>query len=177
MDLYEAQKYTEKKDEEMHEKVYGKMANKNNATEGKETVMQLTKKNTCISPEKEYKGFVTRREFINRTGVFVSAVYFEIIYEEFKGLSVSADEFVRDYIDKYSTCIISDRNNLVHFEINDDEVSAVGCYENPVVESSRLSVLDLLFNMSESAEHYRNELFEVRIQAKNLCNTVKSMGK
>lgn len=176
MNLYEAQKNTKNKDEEMHEKVYGKMTNKNNATEGKETVMQVTKKNTCIFPEKEYKGFVTRREFINRTGVFVSAVHFEIIYEKFKELRVSADEFVRDYIDKYSDCIISDKNNLVHFEINDDEVSAVGCYANSV-ESDELNVLDLLYNMSESAEYYRTKLFEVRKQAKDLCNAAKSIEK
>lgn len=176
MNLYEAQKHIEKKDEEMHEKMYGKMANKNNATEGKETVMLITKKNTCILPEKEYKGFVSRREFINRTGVFVSAVHFEIIYKKFKKLSVSADEFVRDYIDKYSDYIISDRNNLVHFEINDDEVSAVGCYANSV-ESNELNVLDLLYNLSESVEYYRDKLIEVRKQAKDLCNTVKSMEK
>ena len=30
MNLYEAQKNTKNKDEEMHEKVYGKMTNKNN---------------------------------------------------------------------------------------------------------------------------------------------------
>ena len=160
MNLYEAQKNTKNKDEEMHEKVYGKM----------------TKKNTCIFPEKEYKGFVTRREFINRTGVFVSAVHFEIIYEKFKELRVSADEFVRDYIDKYSDCIISDKNNLVHFEINDNEVSAVGCYANSV-ESDELNVLDLLYNMSESAEYYRTKLFEVRKQAKDLCNAAKSIEK
>lgn len=160
----------------MHEKVYGRMANKNIVTEVKKTVMQITKKKTCISPEKKYEGFVTRREFINRTGVFVSAVHFENLYEEFNKLSVSAEEFVRDYIDKYSDCIISDRNNLVHFEINDDEVSAVGCYANSV-ESDELNVLDLLYNMSESAEYYRTKLFEVRKQAKDLCNAVKSMGK
>lgn len=127
-------------------------------------------------PEKEYKGFVTRREFINRTGVFVSAVHFEIIYENFKESGVSSDEFVRDYIDTYSTCIISDKNNLVHFEINDDEVSAVGCYANPV-ESDELNVLDLLYNLSESVEYYRDKLFEVRKQTKDLCNAIKSMGK
>lgn len=172
MNLYEVQKHTEKKDEEMHEK----MVNKNNAPVVKETAMKITKKNTCISPEKEYKGFVTRREFINRTGVFVSAVHFENIYEKFKELSVSVDEFVRNYIDKYSDCIISDRNNLVHFEMNDDEVSAVGCYENSV-ESDELNILDLLYNLSESVEYYRDKLFEVRKQAKDLCNAVKSMGK
>jgi hypothetical protein len=172
MNLYEEQKYTKKKDEEM----YRKMANKSNAVMGRENDMKITKKNTCISPEKEYEGFVTRREFINRTGVFVSAVNFENIYEKFKELSVSADEFVRDYIDKYSDFIISDRNNLVHFEINDDEVSAVGCYANSV-ESDELNVLDLLYNLSESVEYYRDKLIEVRKQAKDLCNAVKSMGK
>lgn len=113
----------------------------------------------CISPEKEYKGFVTRREFINQTGVFVSATYFVIIYKDFKESDVSSDD--KDYVGKYSTCIISDRNNLVHFEINDDEVSAVGCYAN-AVESDELNVLDLLYNLSESAEHYRDKLFEAR---------------
>jgi hypothetical protein len=58
MNLYEAQKYTKKKDEEM----YRKMANKSNAVMGRENDMKITKKNTCISPEKEYEGFVTMNQ-------------------------------------------------------------------------------------------------------------------
>lgn len=170
MNLYEAQQYTKKKDEEMYQKI----ANGNIAEEQNESAMKISKKNICISPEKEYEGFLSRREFINRTGIFVSASYFEIIYQNFKETDIPADEFVRDYVDKYSTCIISDRNNLVHFEINDDEVNAVGCYENPDVE---LSVLDLLYNLSESVEHYRDEAMELRKRNRQLCNALSVMRK
>jgi len=170
MNLYEAQQYTKKKDEEMYQKI----ANGNIAEEQNESAMEITKKNSSISPEKEYSGFVTRREFINQTGVFVSASYFEIIYEEFKEAGVPADEFVRDYVDKYATYIESDKNNLIRYEISDDEVNAVGCYDNPDVE---LSALDLLYNLSELVEHYRDETMELRKRNKQLCNALSAMRK
>lgn len=44
--------------------------------------------------EPAFKDFVSRRDFINRTGVYVSPAYFGIIHDKFMESGVSAEEFV-----------------------------------------------------------------------------------
>lgn len=53
-----------------------------------------------------HENLVSREEFINQTGIFVSPEYFEYIYDmEFKKSGVSAEEFVQNYEEKFSTCV------------------------------------------------------------------------
>ena len=42
--------------------------------------------------EPVFKDFVSRRDFINRTGVYVSPAYFGIIHDKFMESGVSAEE-------------------------------------------------------------------------------------
>lgn len=55
--------------------------------------------------EPVFKDFVSRRDFINRTEVYVSPAYFGIIHDKFMESGVSAEEFVTNYEEKYSTYI------------------------------------------------------------------------
>ena len=75
--------------------------------------------------EPVYKDFVSREEFINRTGIFVSPNYFDYIYDiEYKESGVSADEFIRDYEEKYSTCIQEiPLQGVLKYEVMDEEIS------------------------------------------------------
>lgn len=84
-----------------------------------------------VYKEKTYKDFVPREEFINRTGIFVSPDYFEYIYDiEFKESGVSADEFIRDYEEKYSTCIQEiPLQGSFRYEVMDEDISCVGEYD------------------------------------------------
>ena len=50
--------------------------------------------------EPVFKDFVSRRDFINRTGVYVSPAYFGIIHDKFMESGVSAEEFVTNYEEK-----------------------------------------------------------------------------
>ncbi len=81
--------------------------------------------------EKTYNDFVSREEFINRTGIFVSPDYFAYIYDiEFKESGVSADEFIRDYEEKYSTCIQEiPLQGSFRYEVMDEDVNCVGEYD------------------------------------------------
>ena len=90
--------------------------------------------------EKIYEDFVPREKFINRTGIFVTPYYFDYIYDmEFKESGVSADEFVNNYEEKYSTCIQEiPLQGTFKYEIMDEDVSCAGeydeCYEPNIWE-------------------------------------------
>lgn len=81
--------------------------------------------------EKVHEGFVSREEFINRTGIFVSPDYFGYIYDmEFKEVGVSPDEFIRDYEEKYSTCIQEiPLHGTFKYEVMDEDISCAGEYD------------------------------------------------
>lgn len=89
-------------------------------------------KETLIHPivdgmykEEMLNDFVSREEFINKTGIFVSPDFFNYIYDmEFKESGVSADEFIRDYEEKYSTCIQEvPLKGTFKYEVMDEEIS------------------------------------------------------
>lgn len=87
-----------------------------------------------------HKDFVSREEFINQTGIFVSPEYFEYIYDmEFKESGISAEEFVRDYEEKFSTCVQEiPLHGTFKYEVMDEDVNCVGeydeCYEPNIWE-------------------------------------------
>lgn len=90
--------------------------------------------------EPVYKDFVSREEFINQTGIFVSPDYFGYIYDiEYKKAGVSVEEFVRDYEEKYSTCIQEvPLQGVFKYEVMDNELNCAGeydeCYEPNIWE-------------------------------------------
>ena len=90
--------------------------------------------------EPVYKDFVSREEFINQTGIFVSPDYYEYIYDvEYKKSGVSVEKFVRDYEEKYSTCIQEiPLQGVFKYEVMDDELNCAGeydeCYEPNIWE-------------------------------------------
>lgn len=95
---------------------------------------------TLIHPiEKEYgwkepvhDDFVSREEFINSTGVFVTPEHFEYIYDMvFKEANVPSDEFVNDYVAKYSTCIQEvPLSGTFKYEVMDEDLSCMGVYDD-----------------------------------------------
>ena len=90
--------------------------------------------------EKTYIDFVSREEFINRTGIFVQPEYFDYIYDiEFKGSGVSADDFINDYEERYSTCIEEiPLHGTFKYEVMDECINCAGeydeCYEPNIWE-------------------------------------------
>ena len=89
----------------------------------------IDKEFDCKEPVHE--DFVSRVEFINRTGIFVTPEYFEYIYDmEFKKANVSVDEFVDDYENKYENCIQEvPLNGVFKYEIMDEDLSCMYLYE------------------------------------------------
>ena len=111
--------------------------------------------------EKTYNNFVSREEFINRTGIFVSPDYFEYIYDiEFNEAGVSADEFIQDYEEKYSTCIQEiPLQGSFRYEVMDEDVNCVGeydeCYDPNIWE-----IVNSLARSSKTEFEKRYDLIE-----------------
>lgn len=72
--------------------------------------MKLPLLHKCVNEaiendEPGYEDFITRYEFINKTGIFVSPMQFHLTYNKFIESKVSVDKFVSNYEAKYATCI------------------------------------------------------------------------
>lgn len=108
-----------------------------------------------------HEDFVSREEFINQTGIFVSPEYFEYIYDmEFKKSGVSAEEFVQDYEEKFSTFIQEiPLQGIFKYEVMDEDVNCVGeydeCYEPNIWE-----IVNTLARNSKAQFDKRYDLIE-----------------
>lgn len=101
--------------------------------------------------EPTYTDFISRPEFINRTGIFVSPSYYGMIYNAYKASGVPMDEFVRDYEEQYSTCIVEvPLSGTLKYEVQDDDVSCIGVHDD-FHEPNIWEILDSL-SMSQYEE-------------------------
>ena len=108
-----------------------------------------SKDNTLIHPvetirEPVYEDFISRVDFINQTGIFVTPSYFECIYDDFKESGVSVDEFVGNYEEKYSTDIQEiELKGTFKYETTDDTVSCL-CLYDPLYDPNIWEVVNNL---------------------------------
>lgn len=81
------------------------------------------------SGETTYDDFVSRRDFINRTGIYISTAYFAQLYEDFKKSGVPVDEFVSNYESKYATCVREiPLSGTFKYELADSNANPMGIY-------------------------------------------------
>lgn len=100
----------------------------------------MSKAELLITPTSEHawkevihEDFVSREEFINRTGIFVSPEHFEFIYDmEFKDSSVSLNEFIRTYEEEHGGEVAEvPLLGTFKYMIMDDTVNCFGeCYDD-----------------------------------------------
>lgn len=120
--------------------------------------------------EPVYANFISRPEFINRTGIFVSPSYYHMVYNAFKESGVSVDEFVKDYEEKYSTCIVElPLSGTLKYEVQDDDVSRIGSHDD---EPNIWEILDSLamsqYESWKSKGEISQELFAVLKKAQKI---------
>ena len=115
----------------------------------------------CTYKESIYKDFVSREEFINRTGIFVSPNYFEYIYDiEYKESGVSVDEFIQDYEEKYSTCIQEiPLQGTFKYEVMDEEINCAGEYDD-CYEPNIWEIINTLARSSKAEFEKRYDVIE-----------------
>lgn len=111
--------------------------------------------------ETVYQDFVPREEFINRTGIFVSPEYFDYIYDiEYKESGVSAEEFIRDYEEKYATCIQEiPLQGTFKYEVMDEEVNCV-CDYDECHDPNIWEIINTLSRSSKAEFDKRHDLIE-----------------
>ena len=110
--------------------------------------------------EPEFADFVTRREFINRTGVFVSPEYFAYIYEDYKKSGVSLDEFL-DHFEKYNFEIVEvPMSGTFKYCVSDDNVSGCGMYKGENHEVNVLEALNSAVLSNYHSKKYADNIVE-----------------
>lgn len=110
--------------------------------------------------EPEFANFVTRREFINRTGVFVSPEYFASIYEDYKKSGVSLDEFL-DHFEKYHFEIVEvPMSGTFKYCVSDDTVSGCGMYKDEDHEANVLEALNSAVLSNYHSRKYADNVVE-----------------
>lgn len=80
--------------------------------------------------EQTYDDFISREEFINRTGIFVTPCYFYFIYEEWKEAKesgTSLDDFINDYENSGEVIEVT-LHGTFKYLVSDDYLSCIGEY-------------------------------------------------
>lgn len=115
---------------------------------------------TETAKEPKYEDFISRVDFINQTGIFVTPGYFECIYEDFKDSGVSVDEFVGNYEGKYSTCVQkTELKGIFKYEATDDNVSCL-CNSNQLDEPNIWELINCLAIEHDRQWKAKNTLVE-----------------
>lgn len=82
--------------------------------------------------EKGYDDFVSREEFINRTGIFVTPTHFSYIHDidwkEAQESGISMDDFINDYEDKCGEVMEVPLHGTFKYIISDEYLSCIGEY-------------------------------------------------
>ena len=122
--------------------------------------------------EPTFADFVSRRTFINRTGVFVSPSYFWSIHDDFKKSGVSVDEFL-DNFQKYNFEVVEvPMTGSFKCCVSDDIVSGIGVYKEEDHEANVLEALNVAtlssYHNRKYAEHaigvYKRNMKENRLR-------------
>lgn len=84
--------------------------------------------------EKVYDDFISREEFINRTGIFVTPMQFSYIHDvnwkEAKESGTSLDDFLNDYEDNSGEVMEVPLHGTFKYIVSDDYLSCIGEYND-----------------------------------------------
>lgn len=106
--------------------------------------------------EQAYDDFVSREEFINRTGIFVTPHYFSCIiygleWEEAKKAGKSLDEFIDDYEDGEFNGGVAEipLHGTFKYIVSDDYLSCTGEFKDETYEPNVWEVINCLARSHE----------------------------
>lgn len=145
--------------------------------------MQKTNNNILIHPvevsnkkswkELVYDDFVSREEFINRTGIFVTPQYFSYVYDEWrdeaKKLGTTVDEFIDNYEEKCLGLAEIPLQGTFKYIVMDDYISCIGGYDDPNI----WEIVNCLALVHE--REYETKWTTIEAYQKVLDNTYKSL--
>lgn len=128
---------------------------------------------TGTAREPVYKDFISRVDFINQTGIFVTPSYFECIYDDFKESGVSVDEFVGNYEAKYSTDVQeTELKGIFKYETTDDTVSCL-CLYDPLYDPN---IWEVVNNLAVEHDHQWRSKDEVIEEYKKIIKKLQDIN-
>ena len=144
---------------------------------------RLIRNEATENDEPRYGDFITRHEFINRTGIFVSPMQFHSIYNKFIKSKVSVDEFVNNYEAKYTICIEElPLSGTFKYEVTDsglfepeDEGDAPNIWE--IINYLATAYYHKAKYADEMTEKYHNAVDEILEEIKGYLSATESESK
>ena len=116
----------------------------------------ISKYDSHFKPDEQvYEDFISRREFINHTGVYVSASYFDIVYDKFKESGLSIGEFLESFS---ANPMIQEVNlsGTFKYMADDDTVNCFGTYD----ENHEPNIWEIINSIDMEMFHKCMEAFE-----------------
>lgn len=123
-----------------------------------------------------HEDFVSREEFINRTGIFVTPSHFDFIYNiEFKESGMSVDEFIQNFDENYIGEIVElPLKGTFRYMITDDDISCIGLHD----EWIEPNIWDIVNYLSQSQAMESQSKWEyIEKYKKSLEDSVQMLTK
>lgn len=132
--------------------------------------------------EKNYKieDFITREEFIKRTGIFVTPEYFEYVYHKWVNESEKTGISVDDFVDNYEKNHIgqvaeTEMNGTFKYLIMDESVSAI-CDDGEIFDPSIWDIVNsLACNLSNEREEKQKTINDATAIMDNMYKLMENM--
>ena len=120
--------------------------------------------------------FVSREEFINRTGIFVTPSKFEYIYDvDFKESNMSVDEFVSNFEENFSGEVVEvEMKGTFKYMVTDEAVSCLGEFENELHDPNIWDIVNCLARMYKQEYESKWDIIE---QYKKVLEDVMETNK
>lgn len=121
--------------------------------------------------EPVYDDFVIRDEFINRTGIFISPMAYDYIYDiEFKESGLTPDEFISMYEAKHVGEIGElELKGTFKYLVTDDEVSCLGDFD----DCHEPTIHEIVNSLSRTCTEVNQKWYEKISKTVNLCEQMK----
>ena len=139
--------------------------------------------------EQTYDDFVSREDFINRTGIFVTPSQFSYIHDvdwkEAKESGTSLDDFINDYEDNCGEVMEVPLHGTFKYIVSDDYLSCIGeyneddgcdaCYLSSVDEPNIWEIINCLAR--SHAQEYKSKWEAIEDYKSVLKDTMQTLEK
>lgn len=106
--------------------------------------MMISDNYTIPRLDRHYHGFITRRDLINRTGIYMTEEYFADLYYKFLNSGKTADEFIEDFETNVEDRVIeTTMPKAFRYMQNDERISRIGDHNFTCPEDG-INVYELL---------------------------------
>ena len=129
--------------------------------------------------EKEYDDFVSREEFINSTGIFVTPSQFSYIHnvdwKEAKESGISMDDFINDYEDNCGEVMEVPLHGTFKYIISDDYLSCIGEFKDEVYDPNIWEIINCLAR--SHAQEYESKWEAIESYKSVLKDAIQTLEK